>query len=363
MHRYYGYQYDQYIYFTTNSSMMQACTWANKGDGLPLLVLAGKRGIVKVLNTIDLSVEVAFVGHGNEVLDVTTHTVDDNIIFSSSKDESVRMWNIKTRVCISIFGGEQGHRNEVLSVAVHPAGNIVASSGMDHSIKLWNLVSPDIQAAIEKSYTHDDQAANIDFVTHLDQLPIFSTDKVHRNYVDCVKWVGDLILSKSICNRAALWTPDPLRSKDAVCVLREFSLTNCRVWFMKMAVCDLHYIFAVGSTEGEVQLFHFTPPSDDEDIQVAANNFLPEIRRTNENIEHERYETGCINKPNATISHESGVASSIRDLDFDIDGEYLICCAGTSRPEQHYSKICVWRIDHVATHWPSQPRGDADESL
>lgn len=324
--------------------------------------MAGKRGIIKVVNTIDFQVEVALIGHGNEILDVTTHSVDTNLIFSASKDESVRLWNIKTQVCIAIFAGEKGHRNDVLSVAVHPVGNIVASSGMDNSVKLWNLESPDIKAAISKSYVHDDRDANIAFVTYVEQFPMFATDKLHRNYVDCIKWVGDLILSKSLCNRAVLWTPDPLRSKDAVCVLREFSLTSCRVWFMKMSVCDIHYIFAVGNTEGELQLFHFTPPSDDEDCQIAASNFLPEIEKANLYHEHERFETGCANKPNVIICHENGVPSAIRDSDFDIDGEYIIYCAGSSRPEQHYSKICVWSIEHIETHVPAQPSSDVNES-
>lgn len=33
-----------------------------------------------------------------------------------NQDESVRLWNVHTGICILIFAGAGGHRNEVLSV-------------------------------------------------------------------------------------------------------------------------------------------------------------------------------------------------------------------------------------------------------
>lgn len=34
----------------------------------------------------------------------------------SVQDESVRLWNVHTGICILVFAGAGGHRNEVLSV-------------------------------------------------------------------------------------------------------------------------------------------------------------------------------------------------------------------------------------------------------
>lgn len=38
--------------------------------------------------------------------------------------------------------------------------------------------------------------------------------QVHWAYVDCVRWLGDIVLSKSVHNKVFLWEPD-MSSKEA----------------------------------------------------------------------------------------------------------------------------------------------------
>lgn len=44
------------------------------------------------------------------------HVVLHNNMLKADQDESVRLWNVHTGICILIFAGAGGHRNEVLSV-------------------------------------------------------------------------------------------------------------------------------------------------------------------------------------------------------------------------------------------------------
>jgi polycomb protein EED len=94
-----------------------SCAWTvDEPTGAPLLAVAGKRGIIKIVNCSMHVVVSALLGHGNAINQVMFHPVDPGLLLSCSRDESLRLWNSLTGLCIAVFGGHQGHRDEVLSM-------------------------------------------------------------------------------------------------------------------------------------------------------------------------------------------------------------------------------------------------------
>lgn len=263
-------------------------------DGPPLLCLAGTRGIIKVIDTVRRSLFLTLSGHGDEITDLQFSPTNEWLLLSASYDESIRLWNLQRGTNVAIFTGHDGHRRQVLSVSWHLSGSKFASCAMDNTVKLWNIMGDDednsaagvnIQAAIKKSDSvmpNDDpiiaSAKNgnttqveTKFKPVFQQTPYFSTNKVHTDYVDCVQFVGDLILSKSVHNKVVLWkalldkadnedeesAESGLRIPSAILYLREFSLSHCDSWFIRFhSPPPYHRVLALGNQKGEVKVWH-----------------------------------------------------------------------------------------------------------
>ncbi|GBG75800.1 hypothetical protein CBR_g21046 [Chara braunii] len=195
-------------------------------------------------------------GHGGSVNELRVQPQKPELLLSASKDESVRLWNIKTGVCVLILAGSAAHRNEVLSVDFHPSDmKKILSCGMDSSIKIWSL--KDFWRYVEMSFTWD--GLRTDFPTKYVQFPLLSAFDVHNNYVDCARWLGDLVLSKSVDNEIVLWKPPKVlgngHSDGSVDVLQKYAVPECDIWFMKFSM-DFHCTtLTIGNREGKIFVF------------------------------------------------------------------------------------------------------------
>lgn len=63
---------------------------------------------------------------------------DDRTIFSTGKEESIRVWDVLTGV---ERGDHLGHADKIWNLAVSPDGRTLASASADGTVKLWNTNS------------------------------------------------------------------------------------------------------------------------------------------------------------------------------------------------------------------------------
>ena len=79
---------------------------------------------------------------------------DRHTIMCTCADHALRLWNLKTSVCVAILGGVEGHRDEVLSADFDFTGSRILSCGMDHALKLWEMDAPKLKQAIADSFAY-----------------------------------------------------------------------------------------------------------------------------------------------------------------------------------------------------------------
>ncbi|KAG9150686.1 hypothetical protein Leryth_008145 [Lithospermum erythrorhizon] len=280
-------------------------SWACDVRESPFLVAGGINGIIRVIDAGTEKIHKSLVGHGDSVNEIRTQPLRASLVVSASKDESVRLWNVQTGVCILVFAGAGGHRNEVLSVDFHPSDIYrMASCGMDSTVKIWSM--KEFWPYVEKSFTWTDLPSK--FPTKNVQFPIFIAS-IHTNYVDCNRWLGNFILSKSVDNEIVLWEPkmkEHSPGEGSVDILQKYPVPDCDIWFIKFS-CDFGFkTTAIGNREGKIYVW---------DLQSSP----PELV--------------------ARLSHPQS-KSPIRQTAVSFDGSTILGCCEDGT---------IWRWDLVAT--------------
>lgn len=250
-----------------------AWTYNANGNHEWWVCAAGKKGVLRIINVTKGKLESSLTGHGEAINDVKVHPRDSSLVITASKDESLRLWNLRTGSTIAVFAGLKGHRGEVVHVDFDRLGDRFASCGIDNSVRIWHIKEdPKVVEAIRESHVAADLGIKDTYVykdetgtrkrtkVPVCQFPYFVTRKVHKHYVDCVMWVGDLLLSKSVHNRIFLWEPGSDRESLAspaneYTLLEEYVLDVCHVWFIRFAMDRSRRLVACGNDKVSLALF------------------------------------------------------------------------------------------------------------
>ncbi|XP_005112534.2 polycomb protein EED [Aplysia californica] len=269
------------------------CAWSfDDTTGQPILAVGGVRGIIRIISPTMGQCIKQFVGHGNAVNELKFKPKDNNILLSVSKDHDLRLWNVKTGVCAVILGGVEGHRDEALSADFNLSGTKIVSCGMDHSLKIWNLEKEEIKKALAESHVNNAAKTDCPFPTESCNFPDFSTRDIHRNYVDCVRWLGNLVLSKSCENCIVCWRPGghhestklkaEEKEKESVWVLHRFEYRECEIWYMRFSLDYNQQIMALGNQVGHIFVWDLDvdDPTQTKFAKLAHHKSTAAVRQT-----------------------------------------------------------------------------------
>ncbi|OAF67114.1 hypothetical protein A3Q56_05140, partial [Intoshia linei] len=101
--------------FADYNDIFYTCDWTyDDSKKVPVILVAGSLGIIRVIKLLDKHYHKVLLGHGSSVNELMTHCHNPNLVFSASKDRCVKLWHWKMNSQIAIFGGIQGHRDECL---------------------------------------------------------------------------------------------------------------------------------------------------------------------------------------------------------------------------------------------------------
>lgn len=359
-----------------------ACLWTvdQCNDNHPLLIIAGELGVIKVLDCKTKKLSKSIVGHGYLINHLSLHPSDMNIIVSSSKDNSIRIWNIQTLFCLAIIAGHDGHQDSVLCASFHLSGYYLVSCGLDNAIKIWNLndakQNMNMDALIQESYeinklTHENTKPRFEkngnfnenrnsnvtklrkYHTRMMQFPVFSSKKIHSDYVDHCEFVGDLIISKSTESLIKIWKA-PVKYEFAVdneveCMTEEIKenkqmsavtyaelrYEQSDIWFIRFTLDESKRILAVGNQIGEIFIWNL-----DDFFECNSNiNMMMDDQESDDDYEWHTFLTPkfrCKYKPLKVSLPNCNVP--IRSITFNQTGTMLISC----------ENACVYRYDDIS---------------
>uniref|UniRef100_A0A383VZL4 Uncharacterized protein n=1 Tax=Tetradesmus obliquus TaxID=3088 RepID=A0A383VZL4_TETOB len=238
------------------------CKWTfDRASRDPLLLLAGRLALLRVVNCTTNTAVQTLKGHGKEVNDISVHPQHPHLILTASKDHSIRLWNIATGCCVLLMRGPGAHAGEVFTLDFHPWDPFKFVSGaMEGAVKVWSLKEhwAAIRASEEWAEPPQQHAFSVRLVGH----PVFSSKQVHGNYVDCCRWLGDLVLSKSVDCTIKLWRPlypsNPmLETSSKWEVLQVFDMPGelQPLWWVRFSLDPSGQLLAAGNPKGRVYVW------------------------------------------------------------------------------------------------------------
>lgn len=158
------------------------------------LAVATNSNDIKLYQNSTMSCQL-LKGHTDLVLALNANKVDPNLMFSSSKDNSIRLWKLDVGIMSCICVGKQ-HTGSVGSIAFSQLGTKFAVSvAQDGCLKFWNVTLNKAESNLSCSYTEIAHQKDINCVTVAPNDKIIATasqDKTAKLWSESLSLFGVL---------------------------------------------------------------------------------------------------------------------------------------------------------------------------
>jgi WD40 repeat protein len=222
------------------------------------LIAGGKKSIIYVFELEKNSQRDSLIGHRDEIWDLKICPANNALLLSASADHSVRLWDITNSTMICIFGGNNCHLAQVLSIGWHHSGNYFVSSGIDMKVLLWQFTKEVKDKITENEKIKESKVNRSDFKTLIINKPLFSNNEVHNRIIDAVAFYGNLILVKSSDGLIKLIAPNYNHKDQHLYMIVSTYVTkvNSLTFYRNMYVDEVRRVMVTGTDTGELYIFN-----------------------------------------------------------------------------------------------------------
>ncbi|KAI7872050.1 WD40-repeat-containing domain protein [Spinellus fusiger] len=214
---------------STKQDLSTFCWMYRQGDAW--LATGGADSLIHIVSLANSQEIAVLSGHKKAIIDLQAHPHSDNYILSTSRDGTVRLWDVDAQRCLVVFCAE------ATVTCFHPLGTKFASGNARGEVREWQL------PVLEDLYQDKEPVT-------IEKKQSKALKKMHgENYIDCIRYINGYLLSKSINGRIEYWDPQADKS------IRSFRVKTGEN-FSRFDVSLDECFFCVGTSQGSVFIYN-----------------------------------------------------------------------------------------------------------
>ena len=231
---------------TQESENLYAVAFGTVNFGQELvLVSGGSFGFLYLIYIEEESKVKELVSNNGDIMIVTfaPEVVLENHawVLAGYKNGYSILWDLDVCQQVARFRNfNQNPQSDVFGLDWHASGGFFVASHNDTRVIVWEVDSELFKRKENKGRTLEKT------------VPLKETFDPHSNYVDCVKFWGDLIITKDVEGNILLWTP----YKETIFIINVYGYDFYEpIWFVKFTLNSKMESFCLGNDNGEVFVY------------------------------------------------------------------------------------------------------------